>query len=254
VFGTYPPRFVFLRSYTFFGINSSVIMKRTLFSLFLTVAVATGASAQAGWGSDDSWGAPKKSTPKKATTTKAATGAQNRATGNETTPRNDGRTVSPYPSAPAQPDVNPGNTASTPPDNSFVPGPTSGGSGNGGNDRAGLSAAPGMPVMLQSGRSVMANDAAAARERRMNRMNKLNRPAVAPTQVTSSEMTGGSQATGAGAAATGAETGATGTMSNSNNGAAPAIEPTAPATKTGANNKTTPSKPKKKAPAQPAGW
>ncbi|SFQ21209.1 hypothetical protein [Hymenobacter arizonensis] len=225
-------------------------MKRTLLSLFFTVAVATGASAQAGWGSDDSWGAPKKSSTKKTTTTKAATSGQTRAPGNQATPQNDGRTVSPYPSAPAQPDVNPGNTASTPPDNSFVPGPTSGGNGNGGNDRAGMSAAPGTPVMLQSGRSVMANDAAAARERRQNRMNKINRPAVAPTQVTGGDMTGASQATSGANGAVAPRTGATGADAMT----APAAAPSATAPASGTTNKTAPAKTKAKAPAAPSGW
>src|SRR5919107_5182923 len=100
-------------------------MKRTLLSLLITATVATSASAQAGWGTSDSWDAPKKTTKKKPTTSTGQTSGQNRATGNEKLPQNDGRTVSPYPSAPAQQDVNPGNTASTPPDNSFVPGTTS---------------------------------------------------------------------------------------------------------------------------------
>jgi hypothetical protein len=175
-------------------------MKRTLFSLLITVAVATTASAQAGWGSSDSWGTPppKKSAAKK-TSASGTTSGQNRATGNQSAPQNDGRTVSPYPSAPAQADANPGNTASTPPDNTFVPGATSS-STQGGSDRQGMSAAPGTPVMLQSGRSVMANDAAAARERRMNRMNKLSRPAATPTQVDGSAM-GVGQSAGAGATA-----------------------------------------------------
>ena len=233
-------------------------MKRTLFSLLITVAIATSASAQAGWGSSDSWGAPKKGAAKKASTPDktSTTGGQNRATGNEKAPQNDGRTVSPYPSGPAKPDANPGNTASTPPDNSFVPGTTSS-STQGGNDRQGMSAAPGTPVMLQSGRNVMANDAAATRERRLNRMNKLNRPAAVPTQVDGAAS--GSQPMGA----TGAETG---TVSNTNSGAgnnaggmAPAsgtsktgnaIAPQAPNTKKAAP--ATP--PKRKVQPAPAGW
>ncbi|ALW84702.1 hypothetical protein AUC43_06170 [Hymenobacter sedentarius] len=230
-------------------------MKRPLFSLLFVVAVATTASAQAGWGSSDSWGAPKKSSAKKATT-----GGQNRATGNEKTPQNDGRTVSPYPSGPAKPDANPGNTASTPPDNSFIPGTTSN-STQGGNDRQGMSAAPGTPVMLQSGRNVMANDAAAARERRLNHMNKLNgRPAAVPTQVDGSAINADQPA----GAATGTNMGAAG---NANAGAgnkaggldaaapanamAPAAAPASGRTEKAAPAKT---KTKKKAAPAPAGW
>ncbi|MCC3151876.1 hypothetical protein Q3A66_00375 [Hymenobacter sp. BT770] len=223
-------------------------MKRTLFSLLFVVGIATTASAQAGWGSSDSWGSPKKSAAKKATT-----GGQNRATGNEKTPQNDGRTVSPYPSGPAKPDANPGNTASTPPDNSFIPGTTSS-STQGGNDRQGMSAAPGTPVMLQSGRNVMANDAAAARERRLNHMNKLSgRPAAVPTQVDGSAINAG-QSSGAGAVPA-AEAG---TAPAPNAGA---MSPAGGAAGTGAALKATPPKkaapisaPKKKAAPAPAGW
>ncbi|MBF9238408.1 hypothetical protein I2I05_13465 [Hymenobacter sp. BT683] len=216
-------------------------MKRTLFSLFFTVAIAATASAQSGWDTSDSWGAPKKTTKKKTTTSSGQATGQTRATGNEKTPQNDGRTVSPYPSAAAQPDVNPGNTASTPPDNSFTPGTTSSGSGNGGNDRQGMSVAPGSPMILQSGRTVMANDAAAARERRLNRMNKAKRVPATPTQVNGASMME-SQATGAGAGMT-----------------APAASPAAPVAAPAAQSKTAPTKaapakPKKKAPAAPSGW
>ncbi|GAB3293025.1 hypothetical protein GCM10027511_06680 [Hymenobacter humi] len=221
-------------------------MKRTLFSLLFVVGIATTASAQSGWDTSDSWGAPKKSTKKKPTTSSGQATGQTRATGKETTPQNDGRTVSPYPSGPAKQDANPGNTASTPPDNSFVPGTTSS-STQGGNDRQGMSAAPGTPVMLQSGRSVMANDAAAARERRERRLARAGRAAAAPTQVD------GSAIPAATAPAAGTEMGASGA---SNAGAGMNAVSPAPgaAPKTAPTEKAAPAKPKKKAAPAPSGW
>jgi hypothetical protein len=265
--GTYPFWFVFHSlpyNTAYIPLHFPLTMKRTLFSLLLTVAIATTASAQAGWGSSDSWDAPKKSPAKKKTTT---TSGQTRAAGNQATPQNDGRTVSPYPSAPGQADPNPGNTVSTPPDNSFVPGTTSS-STQGGNDRQGMSAAPGTPVMLQSGRSVMANDAAAARERRLRRDSRSKAAAAQPTLV-GTEGTisnGGNQATGAGAAGTGATgagmgaagsgTGTTGAAIDANSGAGvrPAGQEATTAPKPSATPKAVPAKkPVKKAPAAP-GW
>ena len=210
-------------------------MKRSLLSLFLTLAAMTAASAQAGWDTP----APTKAPAQKATTTKAAaSGGQNRATGNEKAPQNDGRTVSPYPSASAQPDANPGNTASTPLG-------TTSGQTQGGSDHQGMSVAPGTPVMLQSGRNVLANDAAAARERRMNRMNKLNKVPAVPTLA-------GADAP-APAAAAPAPADAVGAAGTSNAGGMGATG-TAGATKSTSTKATKTSKPAKRPAPAPAGW
>ncbi|WP_046246903.1 hypothetical protein [Hymenobacter terrenus] len=229
-------------------------MKSTLFLLLLSGALATSAAAQTGGWDTGGWDAPKKKTTKKTTTT----GSQTRAGGQQAAPQNDGRTVSPYPSEPAQPDPNPGNTASTPPDNSFVPGATSG-STQGGNDRQGMSVAPGTPVMLQSGRSVLENDAAAARERRRLRTERLKAAAAKPTLVGAegATMSGGDQAGAAPAATTNAGAAAAGTSAAGGMNAATgnAEQPIGVSTKTGsATQATPPKKSVKKAPAAPSGW
>ncbi len=207
-------------------------MKRTLFSLFFTVAVVATASAQGGWDSSDSWGAPKKTAKKKPAASNGQAAGQNRAPGSEKMPVND------TPAMAAQPDASPLNAAPAPSDSGFKPG----GGGGSAPTGQGMSVAPGSPMILQSGRTVMANDAAATRERRLNRMNKAKQvPAAAPTPVNNAAMLQ-SQATGAGA---GMEAPA---ASPAAQAAVPAPQPRpAPA-------KATPSKSKKKAPAEPSGW
>ena len=230
-------------------------MIRILLSLLLSAAFATSAAAQAGWDSPGAgWDTPKKSTTKKSPAKKAAaTNGQSENAGQQ--PQNDGRTVSPFPSAPGQADANPGNTVSTPPNSSFDTGASGG--ARGGNDSQGMSAAPGMPVMMRSGRSVLANEAAAARERRLLHQSGRRRgatpvePTLVGTEVTPAAVAppaGTDAAAGSGNRAGGQE-------------AAPALAPsgaadakvgssTAPASSKPAPKKT----PTKKAPPAPAGW
>ena len=198
-------------------------MKSLLILLLLSAGLATSASAQAGWGTSDSWDAPKKKTVKKSTAParKSQAATQDKAMNNGATAAPEATAAAPEPTAPV---------------------PAGGGFGGGASSSApmgmGMSAAPGTPVMMQSGRNVLRDDAIAARERRMlHRAGKQARVAPAPAEVPISAP--------AAAPLTGASAGAMG-ASNAANGqiAAPAAAKSA---------RSTPA-PKKKAPAAPAGW
>jgi hypothetical protein len=230
-------------------------MIRTLLYLLLSTAFATSAAAQAGgWDSPGTgWDTPKKSATKKSPVKKAAaTNGQSQNAGQQ--PQNDGRTVSPFPSAPGQADANPGNTVSTPPNSSFDTGTD--GAARGGNDSQGMSAAPGMPVMMRSGRSVLANEAAAARERRL--LHQSGRRRGAASAVPAPMATEGTPA--AGALPTGADAAAGSGNRAGGQDATPATpsgptdakagSSTAPASSKPATKKS----PAKKAPPAPAGW
>lgn len=222
-------------------------MKRTLLSLLLVGALGSSAAAQSGWGSSDGWDTPKKAAAKKAASAKArptpaATPAP--ATGAAAAPLSDGGVeTSAAAAAATQSGGNAGNAA--------TPAGAFGSGGTSRNDGPNLNVAPGMPVMLQSGRSVLANDAAAARERRLRRMAKPQPAASAP--------------------ATGAALGAEGTLLNTGQAAsagagmsAAGAVPSAPAgtaasavaaPKVIAPSKAAPARQNpKKAAAAPSGW
>ena len=206
-------------------------MKSLLIIFLLSGGLAGSAAAQAGWGSANSWDAPKKKTVKKtpAPTRQAAAASQDKAL------QNNG--AAPAPEAPV---LSPASAAVA---------PTAGSGFGGGSSPApmgtGMSAAPGTPIMMSSGRNVLRDDAIAARERRMlHRAGKpaaatpvpapIAVPATAPLSARPSGTTTG--ATGAGNVAGGQD-------------AAPAIksaaaQPAAPK----------PARAPKKAPAAPAGW
>ena len=191
-------------------------MKSLLILLFLSGGLVTSAAAQAGWGTSDSWDAPKKKTVKKT----PASARQSQAASQDKAMQNNGAaTEAPAPVA--------------------APAPVSSGFGaSGGASSApmgmsmGMSAAPGTPVMMRSGRNVLRDDAIAARERR--RLHWAGKPAAsvvvpAPVEVAPAPAAA-AVTTGAGNAAGGQQT------------APPAAKPV----------RSTKS-PKKAAPA-PSGW
>ncbi len=190
-------------------------MKSLLILLLLSGGLATSAAAQAGWGTSDAWDAPKKKTVKKT----PAPARQSQAVTQDKAMQNNG-------------------VAAEAPAPVAAPAPASSGFGaSGGASSApmgmGMSAAPGTPVMMQSGRNVLRDDAIAARERRRLHWAGKSAAAVvvpAPVEVAPAPAAAAAVTTGAGNAAGGQQT-------------AP------PATKPVRSTKS----PKKAAPA-PSGW
>ena len=163
-------------------------MKSLLILLLLSGGLATSAAAQAGWGTSDSWDAPKKKTVKKT----PVPARQSQAVSQDKAMRNNGAAVE-APAPVAAPAL-----------------ASSGFGASGGASSAptgmsmGMSAAPGTPVMMQSGRNVLRDDAIAARERR--RLHWAGKPAaavvvpvpveVAPAPVAAAVTTGAGNAAG----------------------------------------------------------
>jgi hypothetical protein len=227
-------------------------MIRTLFTLLFCGALATSAAAQSGWDTN-SWDAPKKTTKKTTTTKKSGTSTgQSQAAGQQ-----GGATDAAAPTTPGM--ETPVDAAATT--------PAAGGFGPVGADNAvrrteAVYAAPGTPVILQSGSNVGSYDGYATREERNRaRTAKINRaaaraqgaqamPAAAPGITTGAGASmAPDAATPASPAAAGAATGSMGA-----GGASPA--PAATATKTAATPKPAPVKTKVKVKAAPAndGW
>ena len=197
-------------------------MKSLLILFLLSAGLATSASAQAGWGSSNSWDAPKKKTVTKTTSAarKSQAVSQDKAMNNGA--------AAPEASAPVP-------AAAVPAASGLGGGAVSSNAPMG----MGMSAAPGTPVMMQSGRNVLRDDAIAARERRM--LHRAGKPA--PVAQAPAEVPVSAPAAVSSAGATGASNAANGQV------AAPAAaKPAAPKPARSAPA------PKKKAPAAPAGW
>ena len=196
-------------------------MKTFVILFLLSGGLATSAAAQAGWGSSNSWDTPKKKTAKKsaAGAPKSQSVSQDKALGNN------GAAAAPEAPAPSP------AAAAAPSGSGFGGGSASSNAPMG----MGMSAAPGTPVMMQSGRNVLRDDAIAARERRM--LHRAGKPASsAPAAVAPAEMPVASPAAQP-ASATGAANAAGGQSAT-------------PAAPKPARNTKSP----KKAPAAPAGW
>ena len=165
-------------------------MKSLLILLLLSGGLATSAAAQAGWGTSDSWDAPKKKTVKKT----PAPARQSQAASQDKAMQNNGAVAEAL--APV--------AAPAPASSGFG---ASGGASNAPTGMSmGMSAAPGTPVMMQSGRNVLRDDAIAARERR--RLHWAGKPAAAvvvsvPVEVAPAPV---AVTTGAGNAAGGQQT------------------------------------------------
>ncbi len=198
-------------------------MKSFFFLLLLSGGLATSASAQSGWGTSDSWDAPAKKSTKKAPakTGKSQSASQDKALNNN-------GAMAPEAMAPAtapEPAPAPGG---------FAP---AGGGGSSANGSGGMSVAPGTPVMMQSGRNVLRDEAIATRERRMR--HQAGKPAAAvpapaPEPIAAPAPASAAQMDAASAA---------GTASNGGMSAGPKKTSMAPK-----------AKPAKKAPAAPTGW
>ena len=190
-------------------------MKSFFFLLLLSGGLAISASAQSGWGTSSSWDAPAKKSTKKAPakTGKSQSVSQDKALNNN----GDMAREAPAP-APA-----PGGLA-----------PAGGGGSSASGGTGGMSVAPGTPIMMQSGRNVLRDEAIAARERRMrHQAGKPAAAAPAPEPITAPVPAPAAQVDAANA----------GTASNGGMSAGPKKTSTAPK-----------AKPAKKAPAAPAGW
>ena len=110
----------------------------------------------------------------------------------------------------------------------------------------GISVAPGAPIVMRGGRSVMADDAAAARERRMNR--KVRREKPWPPRPVEAATAAPVAPAAAPAPAPAPADATSGSATQANGGA------TAPAAAAKAPAKAAPkAAPKKKAP-EPLGW
>jgi hypothetical protein len=172
-------------------------MKSFFFLLLLSGGLATSASAQSGWGTSDSWDAPAKKSTKKAP---AKTGKSQSA--NQDKALNNNGAMAPEAMAPA--------TAPEPaPAGGFAPAGGGGSSASGGS--GGMSVAPGTPVMMQSGRNVLRDEAIAARERRMR--HQAGKPAAAAPALAPVPMAAPAPATAAQVDATNAGTASNGGMS-----------------------------------------
>jgi hypothetical protein len=198
-------------------------MKSFFFLLLLSGGLATSASAQSGWGTSDSWDAPAKKSTKKAP---AKTGKSQSA--NQDKALNNNGAMAPEAMAPAT------APEPAPAAGGFAPAGGGGSSASGGS--GGMSVAPGTPVMMQSGRNVLRDEAIAARERRMR--HQAGKPAAAAPAPAPVPMAAPAPATAAQVDATNA-----GTASNGGMSAGPKKTSMAPK-----------AKPVKKAPAAPAGW
>ncbi|WP_210513667.1 hypothetical protein [Hymenobacter terricola] len=218
-------------------------MKRALFFLLAFGALATSAAAQtSGWDTGNSWDAPKKSTTKK-----TAKSSQSQAAGQKNLQKG-GAAAAPEPEMVATPA----------PAAAAAPAPAAGFGGAGAATSnapqgMGMSAAPGTPVMMQSGRNVMANDAAAARERRLNRKIKHHALPLSPSEVPKTAAAAAAPApVAAPAPAPAADAMATGTAANGGAGNGAMAAPKANVKASSTPKKAAP-KAAKKAPASD-GW